>query len=59
MFNFSNVMQTSSPAISLSSGMIEQVERQAASDADIDVMGTSWMDKTSVHWPYNHLESDR
>ena len=52
----SSSQKPSSPAIALSSGMIEQVPKQSLDQPDVDQLMYDWMEDCSQQWPYNNIE---
>ncbi|KAK3589215.1 hypothetical protein CHS0354_020076 [Potamilus streckersoni] len=57
-FQFSPKSEISSSAVSLSTGLIDQLERTKLKEVDIDVLCNSWKTDLSTDWPYNQEERD-
>ncbi|KAL3889914.1 hypothetical protein ACJMK2_002232 [Sinanodonta woodiana] len=58
-FQFSTKSEVSSSAVSLSTGLIDQLERTKIEKVDIDVLCNSWKTDLSTDWPYYQDERDR
>lgn len=48
-------MKLSSPAISLSSGMSEQISATPLASVDVDYLAHHWRETPQHIWPYNQL----
>ncbi|ELT92184.1 hypothetical protein CAPTEDRAFT_228271 [Capitella teleta] len=51
-------MKPSSPPVTLSSGLIEQMSRVALDHFDIDAVAYEWANAPADAWPYNHMDSE-
>jgi hypothetical protein len=52
-------MKPSSPPVTLSSGLIEQIDRVALEQLDIEAMAYEWVPDSNDVWPYNQIDTEK
>ncbi|KAJ8322215.1 hypothetical protein KUTeg_000686 [Tegillarca granosa] len=57
-FHLSSEKEKSRPALTLSTGMIDQVERANIKNMDIDSLTTQWKSSVLKEWPYCYNEGE-